>query len=127
MYAATFTFAKREFDDDFHAVDQLIAQVAKSIPGYLGEESWENASSGLFCNVYYWQSMSALQQLIEHPAHVSAKQRQGKWLNGYHVTIAQVVSSYGDGSIAHPLAEVAPAATDEGSTSSAGVQRADGR
>jgi heme-degrading monooxygenase HmoA len=109
MYSATFTFAKRQFDDEFHALDQVIAQVAKSIPGYLGEEGFENASSGLICNVYYWESMDALQQLIEHPAHIAAKQRQHEWLAGYRVTIAQVIGSYGDGGIDHPLAHVAAA------------------
>lgn len=104
MYTAAFTFAKREFDDAFHALDQVIAQIAKSIPGYRGEESWENAATGLVCNIYYWDSLEALRQLIDHPSHQVAKQRQGQWLNGYHVTIAQVIRSYGDRGIAHPLA-----------------------
>lgn len=99
-YTATFTFAKRQFDEDFHRLDQVIAQVAKSIPGYLGEESWENPANGLVCNVYHWQSLAALQQLIEHPAHRVAKQRQGEWLAGYQVTIAQVICRYGDGGLA---------------------------
>ena len=104
MYTATFTFAKRELDDEFHALDQMIAQIAKSTPGYLGEESWESPTTGLICNVYYWASLDALQQLIEHPTHLAAKQRQGQWLNGYQVTIAHVLRSYGDGGVAHPLA-----------------------
>jgi heme-degrading monooxygenase HmoA len=104
VYTATFTFAKREFDEAFHALDQTIAQLARSIPGYLGEESWENAASGLICNVYYWESLAALRQLVEHPSHRAAKQRQAQWLAGYRVTIAEVVDSYGDGRVAHPLA-----------------------
>ena len=104
MYTATFTFAKREFDSAFHTLDHAIAQIAKSIPGYLGEESWENPATGLICNVYYWASLDALRQLIEHPAHLEAKQKQGQWLNGYQITIAQVLRSYGDGGLAHPLA-----------------------
>ena len=39
MYTSTFTFLKGEFDDEFHALDNVIAQLAKSIPGYLGEET----------------------------------------------------------------------------------------
>jgi heme-degrading monooxygenase HmoA len=107
MYSSTFTFAKREFDDEFHALDNVIAQVAKSIPGYLGEESWENPSSGLISNVYYWESMESLQALMAHPAHIAAKQRQAQWLKGYQVVIAQVLGSYGDKGIAHPLAHAA--------------------
>lgn len=105
MYSATFTFAKGEYDDEFHERDQAIAELARSIPGYLGEEPWENPASGLISTVYYWLTLEGLQQLIEHPMHLAAKQRQGRWLNGYHVTIAQVLKSYGDGGIAHPLAQ----------------------
>lgn len=104
MYSATFTFAKGDYDDEFHERDQAIAEIARSIPGYLGEEAWENAASGLISTVYYWDSMEALKQLVEHPKHLEAKQLQGRWLQGYHVTIAQVLRSYGDGGIAHPLA-----------------------
>jgi heme-degrading monooxygenase HmoA len=107
MYTATFTFAKREFDDEFHALDQVIAEVARSTPGYLGEESWENPSNGLISNVYYWQTMASLQALMKHPAHIAAKQRQQQWLAGYQIVIAHVVGSYGDGGIAHPLAGIA--------------------
>lgn len=104
MYTSTFTFAKREFDDEFHALDKVIAQIARSTPGYLGEESWENPSNGLLSNVYFWETMASMQALMQHPAHVDAKQRQQQWLAGYQVVIAQVVGSYGDGAINHPLA-----------------------
>ena len=103
MYTATFTFAKGEYDDEFHRLDQLIANIAKEIPGYLGEEAWENPSTGLISTVYYWETLDALQQLVAHPAHIEAKQKQAQWINGYHIVIAQVIRSYGDGGIAHPL------------------------
>jgi len=45
MFASTFTFAPGAFDENFHRLDQEIAAFAKSIPGYLGEESWENKTS----------------------------------------------------------------------------------
>lgn len=103
MYTSTFTFAIRGFDDEFHALDLVIAQVARSIPGYLGEENWENTASGLVSNVYYWETMEAMQELMQHPAHVDAKRRQSTWLAGYQVVIAQVLGTYGDGGIDHPL------------------------
>lgn len=108
MYTSTFTFAKGEFNDEFYALDDAIAQLAKSIPGYLGEESWENPATGLLSNVYYWESLEALQTLMKHPTHQAAKQRQAQWLKGYQVVIAQVVSAYGSGGIAHPLAHLSP-------------------
>lgn len=111
MYTSTFTFAKREFDDEFHALDQVIAGIARATPGYRGEESWESAASGQLSNVYYWETLEALQALMKHPAHLEAKRRQRRWLAGYQVVIAQVVGSYGDGGIAHPLAGVTLPAT----------------
>lgn len=107
MYTSTFTFAPGEYDAPFHALDGRIAEIARAIPGYLGEEAWENPATGLVSNVYYWQAWEALQQLMRHPAHLEAKQQQARWLKGYQVVIAQVVGSYGDGGIAHPLATTA--------------------
>lgn len=104
VYTATFTFSKGEYDDEFHRLDQAIAEAAKEIPGYMGEEVWENSASGLISTVYYWSSLEALQQLIEHPKHLVAKQMQAKWINGYHIVIGRVIRSYGDGRIPHPLA-----------------------
>lgn len=96
MYSATFIFAKGHFDDEFHSIDKDIANMARSSPGYPGEESWENPATGLVSNVYYWKSLEALQSLIEHPRHLEAKARQGRWLAGYQVVISQVLRVYGD-------------------------------
>jgi heme-degrading monooxygenase HmoA len=106
MYSATFTFAKGTFDAAFDALDAEIAALAKSILGYLGEEAWENSATGLIANVYYWESMEALQTLIKHPSHIAAKEKQAQWLQGYQVVIAEVVRVYGDGGIAHPLSHM---------------------
>jgi heme-degrading monooxygenase HmoA len=95
MYTSTFIFAKKQFDDEFHALDQAIAAAAKSIAGYRGEESWENPSSGLVSTVYYWDSLEDLHQLMTHPTHLLAKANQAKWLDGYRVVIAEVQREYG--------------------------------
>ncbi|MEZ2293755.1 antibiotic biosynthesis monooxygenase [Variovorax sp. RCC_210] len=104
MYAATFIVAKKQFDDEFHRLDQTIAEAAKSLPGYLGEEAWENTGNGLMSNVYYWESLESLQALIQHPVHQQAKAAQAKWLDGYKVVISEVVRTYGDARIDHLLA-----------------------
>lgn len=96
MYSSTFIFATKQFDDRFHRLDEVIATAARSIDGYLGEESWEDSGKGLVSNVYYWQSLDALQALMRHPAHVEAKAAQAQWLNGYQVVISQVLRTYGD-------------------------------
>ena len=106
MYASTFIFATRQFDEAFHRLDQTIAAVAKSLPGYLGEEAWENTANGLVSNVYYWESLEALQALMRHPAHQQAKAAQARWLDGYKVVISEVIRTYGDGRIDHLLPAV---------------------
>ena len=103
MYSSTFTFATKQFDEAFHRLDQEIAAAAKAIPGYLGEETWENPAAGLVSNVYYWESLEALQQLIHHPRHLEAKAGQSQWLAGYKVVISQVLRTYGDSGLSHAL------------------------
>lgn len=101
MYSSTFIFATKQFDDVFHQLDQTIAEVAKTIPGYIGEGAWENASTGLTSNVYYRESLDALQMLIQHPAHLEAKAGLSNWLDGYPVIISEVIRTYADGVLSH--------------------------
>lgn len=96
MYSATFIFAKGQYDQEFHRLDEEIAKAAKAIPGYLGEEAWENPANGLVSNVYYWESLEALQVLVNHPKHLEAKEKQAQWLAGYRIVITQILSIYGD-------------------------------
>ena len=105
MYSSTFIFKAGQYDDEFHRLDQRIAEVARAIPGYLGEETWENAAAGLIQNVYFWESEEALLKLISHPAHVEAKAKQARWLDGYRVVIAKVIREYGDGRLVSPAEE----------------------
>ena len=64
-----------------HPFDDLVA-IARALPGYRGEESWENPANGLISNVYYWDSLEALQVLVRHPVHLQAKSQQARWLPG---------------------------------------------
>ncbi len=103
MFSSTFIFAKKLFDEEFHTLDAQIAEVAHGLPGYLGEESWENTSNGLVSNVYYWETLADLQRLVQHPSHLKAKSLQSNWLAGYQVIIAEVVKVYGDSKLSHLL------------------------
>ncbi len=103
MYSATFIFAKGRYDDEFHRLDAEIAKAAKGIPGYLGEEAWENPATGLLSNVYYWESIEALQALVNNPHHLQAKSKQGNWLAGYQIVVSRVLNIYGDSRLAGVL------------------------
>lgn len=103
MYSSTFIFAKGVWDEEFYRLDEQIANAARSTPGYLGEESWENAGTGLVSNVYYWESLEALQALMRHPKHLEAKAKQSQWLAGYQVIVSQVLRVYGDSKLSGKL------------------------
>lgn len=103
MYSSTFTFAIKQFDDEFHRLDQAIAEVAKSIKGYIGEETWENPAMGLISNIYYWETLDALHELMQHPTHKEAKAQQSLWLNGYRVIVSEVIHTYGDNKLIDPI------------------------
>lgn len=96
MYSSTFIFLKKQFDNEFYRLDEAIAEAARSIPGYLGEEVWENPQNGYVSTVYYWESLEALDLLIKHPKHIEAKAKQELWLDGYQVVISQILKTYGD-------------------------------
>ena len=103
MYTATFTFMKGAYDEEFHQLDEKIAVIARRIPGYLGEEAWTSSASELVSTVYYWKTLESLQELMTDPLHLEAKSKYARWINGYQVTVAKVLRSYGDSGISHPL------------------------
>ena len=63
-YSSTFIFETKELSDEFHHLDSEIAEHARKIPGFLGEEAWHNEDSDLHAEVYYWTDMDAIRQLI---------------------------------------------------------------
>ena len=99
IWPSTFIFATTQFDDEFHRLDQLITAAAKNPPGYLGEEAWENASTGRVSNVHDGSSLDALQALMSHPAHRQARASHANWLAGCRVVIARAMRACGGGDI----------------------------
>nr|WP_243752057.1 hypothetical protein [Leucobacter weissii] len=83
-------------DDRFHRLDDEIAERARRIPGFLGEEAWHDEETGLHAEVYYWSSLESLGELVGMDAHGVAKRRHTEWLGRYRVVIAEVRSVYGD-------------------------------
>ena len=71
-----YIFATKQFEDAFHRHDQTIVEAARTIPGYLGEEAWENASTGLTSNVYYWESPVTDLPTIQEARTASADQAE---------------------------------------------------
>ena len=111
VYTSTFIFDAKEYDDDFHRLNDEIAERARAIPGFLGEEAWENPETGLHAEVYYWNSLDALHQLIGMDTHREAKRLHDRWIGPYRVVIGQVLSEYGQEGLAMEHVPVEAAGT----------------
>lgn len=95
-YSSAFIFETKNLTEEFDRIDSEIAQRARQIPGFLGEEAWHNENTGLHAEVYYWTDMDALKQLMGMDTHRLAKSRYGEWLGEYRVVISEVQSVYGN-------------------------------
>ena len=100
MYSAAFIFEPGQYDAEFHRLNALIDSVARSLPGFLGVESWQSADGRRRNATYFWDNLDTLETFSAHPAHQEAKRQYARWYNGYHIVISQVVRSYGDGAFA---------------------------
>ncbi|MDX1453442.1 MAG: antibiotic biosynthesis monooxygenase [Oleiphilaceae bacterium] len=101
MYSVAFIFTPGNYDAEFHALDQCIAEVAESMPGFVGKEVWHAAEGRQINSTYYWKDEDSLQAFSRHPKHQEAKRQYRKWYEGYHIVIAKIERSYGDGRISH--------------------------
>jgi len=102
MISATFLFTKKQYDTEFHRLDGLIDAGVASHPEFKGKDSWTNEEKGLQCVVYYFETRAGLEALRSMAVHREAKAQYSKWYGGYHVVVAEVLESYGDGTIDHP-------------------------
>jgi heme-degrading monooxygenase HmoA len=101
MYSASFIFEPGTYDERFHALDALIEAAAKATTGYLGVELWKSVD-GLKTNaIYYWETLESLKQFATHPKHVEAQREYKRWYKGFHIVVAEVIKSYGDGALTH--------------------------
>src|SRR4030066_1801705 len=97
MYSAAFIFEPAQYDAEFHCLNAVIDSVARSLPGFLGVESWQSADGRRRNATYFWDNLDTLEAFSAHPAHQEAKRQYARWYNGYHIVISKVVRSDGDG------------------------------
>ena len=83
MYSAAFIFEPGEYDDEFHRLNELIDDAARTTDGFIGTESWQSADGKIRNATYYWRTLEALQEFSHHARHLEAKQQYRKWYKGY--------------------------------------------
>lgn len=101
MFQASFIFRPGKLDEEFHRINDTVAEEARGMDGYLGEESWSSPAGGLRLVNYFWRDREALDAFVALASHRSAKREQARWYEGYHVIISEVVGTYGDGRLPH--------------------------
>ncbi len=101
MYSAAFIYEAGNYDAEFHRLNAIIDSVARSMPGFLGSESWQTADASRRNATYYWDNLESLKAFSIHPVHQEAKRQYARWYNGYHIVVSEIIRSYGDGAIAH--------------------------
>lgn len=101
MVIASFIYSPGQYDEEFHRLNAIIDALARSLPGFLGTESWTATEGSRRNATYYWSDLETLKQFAAHPAHQEAKRQYARWYEGYHIVISEVLRSYGDGSLSH--------------------------
>ena len=101
MYSAAFIFEPGNYDDEFYSLDNQIHEIAESMEGFLGRESWQTADGKRVNSTYYWENKEVLNAFSRHPKHLEAKRQYTKWYKGFHVVISEIQHSYGDGYFSH--------------------------
>ena len=101
MYCASFIFQPGEYDEEFHRLNDLIDAAALATEGYIGAESWHSGDGKTINATYYWESQEALRTFSRHPKHLEAKRQYQRWYKTYHIVVAEVLRSYGDGGFPH--------------------------
>jgi hypothetical protein len=101
MIAVQFIFSQATYDDEFYALDNSIAEFAKSLPGHVGVEKWLSEDGKSQNSIYYFTDRDALAQLAGFSDHLTAKSNVDNWYSSYQVVVTEVLASYGTTSPAH--------------------------
>ena len=97
MYLVTFEFEQTHVDGEWRDLNARVQQAAEENPAYAGRDVWYRGDRTLV--VYRWETRAGLQAFREHPTHREAKRRYEEWYGGFEVTIAEVLTEYGDGGL----------------------------
>ena len=101
MFSASFIWEPGVYDDEFQQLNAKIEELARSLPGFLGSDAWQSADGSRRSAVYYWESLEALKTFSTDPDHQAAKRQYSRWYKAYHVVVAEVLRTYGDGGLDH--------------------------
>jgi heme-degrading monooxygenase HmoA len=92
-----FVFKPGTYDDEFHRLDGMIDEFARSLPGFDRVETWQSPDATMVNAIYYFSDRAALAALSRFPLHLEAKSKVQQWYDGYTIIVSEVTATYGDG------------------------------
>ena len=92
-YAVIFSSIRTEGDNGYEAMAEKMANLAATMPGYLGAES---ARSGIGITVSYWKDLESIRHWKYQSDHVLARDLgREQWYKCYRLRVAKVERAYG--------------------------------
>ena len=93
-YAVVFTSKRTAGDQGYDKMADIMEELAKQQPGYLGIESVKN-NDGFGITVSYWESEESIREWKAHLEHkIAQKQGRKLWYEHYEIRIARVERAY---------------------------------
>jgi heme-degrading monooxygenase HmoA len=93
-YAVIFPSQRTPGDQGYEETAKLMAELAQTMPGYLGIESARSAD-GFGITVSYWRDEASIRNWRRYSEHVMAQERgKREWYQHYELRIARVERSY---------------------------------
>jgi heme-degrading monooxygenase HmoA len=99
IYTATFIIKPKDYNDEFHVLNDRIDEIAINSPGYLYKEKWFSSDGRIENVVYYWDSLEAIHEFAKNEIHKTAKSRFAEWYHGYKVMISEVIQTRQQGDL----------------------------
>lgn len=90
-YAVIFSSTKSDNLEGYQEMDELTMKLAYDQEGFLGYESCNNGTQGIF--ISYWQSMEAIAVWRNNMTHIQAKSNAQQWYKRYLSQICKVENS----------------------------------
>jgi heme-degrading monooxygenase HmoA len=92
-YAVIFTSIRTEGENDYGKTAQRMAELAATMPGYLGAES---AREEVGITISYWQNLESIKHWKYEMEHTEARDKGREiWYSAYRLRVALVERDYG--------------------------------
>lgn len=94
-YAVIFCSQRPDANDGYDETAEKMAELATTMPGYLGRES-ARGSDGFGITVSYWQDEAAIAHWKADMDHRAAREDgRTRWYEHYELRVAKVERAYG--------------------------------